>query len=232
MRIKIYGDGADIGVMIDQHSRGDVDGFTTNPTLMKKSGITDYMQFAKDVLNEIKDVSISFEVFSDDIDEMYEQALKLNALGDNVWVKIPVTNTKGESTAPLIKKLTDDGVKVNVTAIFTIDQVKETYNSINAETPSIVSVFAGRVANAGVDPEPLMKQSVDLCSSKKLIEVLWASPREAFNIIQAERVGCHIITVTPDLIKASKTFGKDLNEYSLETVEMFYNDAKESGFKI
>ena len=232
MNIKIYGDGADINVMIAQYKAKEVDGFTTNPTLMKKSGIKDYMQFARDVLSEIKDVSISFEVFSDDIDEMYDQAMKLNSLGQNVWVKIPVTNTKGQSTAPLIKKLTDDGVKVNVTAIFTIEQVEEVCNAINEETPSIVSVFAGRVANAGIDPEPLMKKSVELCSSKKLIEVLWASPREAFNIIQADRVGCHIITVTPDLVKASKTFGKDLLEYSLETVEMFYNDAEESGFKI
>tara|TARA_B100001027_G_scaffold216768_1_gene194199 strand:- start:1986 stop:2684 length:699 start_codon:yes stop_codon:yes gene_type:complete len=232
MNIKIYGDGADKDVMIAQHNRKEVDGFTTNPTLMKRSGITDYMKFAKDVLSEIKDVSISFEVFSDEVDKMYEQALKLNSLGKNVWVKIPITNTKGVETAPLIRRLTDQGVKVNVTAIFTLEQVKTTFESINENTPAIVSVFAGRIANAGVDPEPIMKESVSICASKKLIEVLWASPREAFNIIQADRVGCHIITVTPDLVEASKTFGKDLNAYSLETVEMFYNDAKESGFKI
>tara|TARA_Y200000002_G_C22461363_1_gene570555 strand:- start:306 stop:797 length:492 start_codon:yes stop_codon:yes gene_type:complete len=163
---------------------------------------------------------------------MREQALKLNMLGENVWVKIPVTNTKGDSTADLVNDLTKQGVKVNVTAIFTLDQVRTIYDAIDANTPSIVSVFAGRIANAGIDPEPLMKEAVEICSPKSLIEVLWASPREAFNIIQAERVGCHIITITDDLIKASQTFGKDLDEFSLETVKMFYDDALSSGFKI
>lgn len=232
MNIKIYGDGADIEVMRRQHLSNAVDGFTTNPTLMKKVGITDYLEFAKEALTVITDLSISFEVFSDELDEMKEQALKLNMLGENVWVKIPVTNTKGDSTANLVNDLTKQGVKVNVTAIFTLDQVRTIYDAIDMNTPSIVSVFAGRIANAGIDPEPLMKEAVEICSSKNLIEVLWASPREAFNIIQAERVGCHIITVTDDLIKASQTFGKDLDEFSLETVKMFYDDALSSGFKI
>lgn len=232
MNIKIYGDGADIEVMKRQHLSNAVDGFTTNPTLMKKVGITDYIEFAKEALNVIQDLSISFEVFSDELDEMKAQALTLNELGKNVWVKIPVTNTKGQSTANIVKELTQQGVKVNVTAIFTLKQVRTVFDSIDANTPSIVSVFAGRIANAGIDPEPLMKEAVEICSPKNLIEVLWASPREAFNIIQAERVGCHIITVTDDLIKASKTFGKDLDEFSLETVKMFYDDALSSGFKI
>ena len=232
MKIKLYGDGADIKVMSKQHMNREVDGFTTNPTLMSKSGITDYMSFANEVLSIINDVSISFEVFSDDIEEMEEQAYKLNELGNNVWVKIPVTNTKSESTSKLVENLTNNGVKVNVTAVFTKKQVKEFYDIINPNTNTIISIFAGRIANAGVDPEPIVKYAVELCKNKKNIEILWASPREAFNIIQADRVGCHIITATPEIIKASNNFGKDLNKYSLETVEMFYNDAKSSGFSI
>ena len=166
MKIKIYGDGADIEVMKRQHLSNAVDGFTTNPTLMKKVGITNYLEFAREALDAIRDLSISFEVFSDELDEMKAQALTLNELGDNVWVKIPVTNTKGESTANLVKELTQQGVKVNVTAIFTLDQVQTVYDSIDSNTPSIVSVFAGRIANAGIDPEPLMKEAVEICSPK------------------------------------------------------------------
>lgn len=232
MNIKIYGDGADINEMINAYNEGIVSGFTTNPTLMKKSGITDYLGFAKDALSEIRDMPISFEVFSDDINEMEVQALKLRDLGENVYVKIPVTNTKGLPTYQLINKLTQNNVKVNVTAIFTKSQIEEVARNIVNETPSVISIFAGRIANTGIDPEPIIKFAVDITEGNSEKEILWASPREALNIVQADRCGCDIITVTPDIIKAMKTFGKDLQEFSLETVKMFYDDARDAGFKI
>tara|TARA_B100001027_G_scaffold216343_1_gene192417 strand:+ start:651 stop:1349 length:699 start_codon:yes stop_codon:yes gene_type:complete len=232
MNIKIYGDGADINEMINAYNEGIVSGFTTNPTLMKKSGITDYLGFAKDALSEIRDMPISFEVFSDDINEMEVQALKLRDLGENVYVKIPVTNTKGLPTYQLINKLTQNDVKVNVTAIFTKSQIEEVARNIVNETPSVISIFAGRIANTGIDPEPIIKFAVDITEGNSEKEILWASPREALNIVQADRCGCDIITVTPDIIKAMKTFGKDLQEFSLETVKMFYDDARDAGFKI
>tara|TARA_X000000950_G_scaffold289028_1_gene409182 strand:+ start:17274 stop:17972 length:699 start_codon:yes stop_codon:yes gene_type:complete len=232
MNIKIYGDGADINEMINAYNEGIVSGFTTNPTLMKKSGITDYLGFAKDALSEIRDMPISFEVFSDDINEMEVQAFKLRDLGENVYVKIPVTNTKGLPTYQLINKLTQNNVKVNVTAIFTKSQIEEVARNIVNETPSVISIFAGRIANTGIDPEPIMKFAVDITEGNPEKEILWASPREALNIVQADRCGCDIITVTPDIIKAMKTFGKDLQEFSLETVKMFYDDARDAGFKI
>ena len=199
---------------------------------MKKSGITDYLGFAKDALSEIRDMPISFEVFSDDINEMEVQALKLRDLGENVYVKIPVTNTKGLPTYQLINKLTQNDVKVNVTAIFTKSQIEEVARNIVNETPSVISIFAGRIANTGIDPEPIIKFAVDITEGNSEKEILWASPREALNIVQADRCGCDIITVTPDIIKAMKTFGKDLQEFSLETVKMFYDDARDAGFKI
>ncbi len=232
MNIKIYGDGADINEMINAYNEGIVSGFTTNPTLMKKSGITDYLGFAKDALSEIRDMPISFEVFSDDINEMEVQALKLRDLGENVYVKIPVTNTKGLPTYQLINKLTQNDVKVNVTAIFTKSQIEEVARNIVNETPSVISIFAGRIANTGIDPEPIIKFAVDITEGNSEKEILWASPREALNIVQADRCGCDIITVTPDIIKAMKTFGKDLQEFSLDTVKMFYDDARDAGFKI
>lgn len=232
MKIKIYADGADKSKILEAYNEGKVSGFTTNPTLMKKSGITDYVAFAKDILSEIVDLPISFEVFSDDIDEMEVQAYKLRDLADNVYVKIPVTNTKGITTYSLIERLTTNGVKVNVTAIFTDDQVKSVADSIKNNTPSVISIFAGRIANAGVDPEPLMKKAVEYTKNNPEKEILWASPREALNIIQAERCGCDIITVTNDILKATNTFGKDLEEFSLETVKMFYDDAKSAGYTI
>ena len=232
MNIKIYGDGADINEMINAYNEGIVSGFTTNPTLMKKSGITDYLGFAKDALSKIRDMPISFEVFSDDINEMEVQALKLRDLGENVYVKIPVTNTKGLPTYQLINKLTQNNVKVNVTAIFTKSQIEEVARNIVNETPSVISIFAGRIANTGIDPEPIIKFAVDITEGNPEKEILWASPREALNIVQADRCGCDIITVTPDIIKAMKTFGKDLQEFSLETVKMFYDDARDAGFKI
>ena len=230
--IKIFADGADIGAMKEAYASGNVSGFTTNPTLMKKSGITDYMSFAKEALSEIKDMPISFEVFSDELDEMEAQAYKLRDLAENVYVKIPVTNTKGETTYKLIEKLTSQNVKVNVTAIFTENQIRNVAEHIVNNTPSVISIFAGRIANTGIDPEPLMEFAVKLTTNNPEKEILWASPREALNIIQAERCGCDIITVTPDILSAMKTFGKDLDEFSLETVKMFYEDACSAGFRI
>ena len=232
LKIKIYSDGADAQEIIKMDSENFVDGFTTNPTLMKTSGITDYLAFAKEVLSGVKEKSISFEVFSDELDDMYRQALILRDLGDNVWVKIPVSNTKGEYTYPLIKKLSNEGVKLNITAIFTKEQIKQVYSSLNPEIKSIISIFAGRIANAGIDPEKTMLYATDLVSGDQNIETLWASSREVFNIIQAERCGTDIITLTPGLIKGMKDLGKDLDQYSLETVKMFYDDAQESGFTL
>ncbi len=209
-----------------------IDGFTTNPTLMAKAGVKDYLDFAKNVLSKVKKKSISFEVFSDDLDEMYKQALILRDLGENVSVKIPVTNTKGIPTYSLIERLSNEGVKLNVTAVFTQAQIQSIYDVLNPEINSIISIFSGRIANAGIDPEPIVKFAVDLCIKYEKIEILWASPREVFNLVQAERCGCHIITMTPNLIKSTKDLGKDLDEYSLETVKMFYDDAAKSGFKL
>ena len=232
LNIKIYSDGADAEEIIRMDSENFVDGFTTNPTLMKTSGITDYLSFAKEVLSAVQEKSISFEVSSDELDDMYRQAIILKDLGDNVWVKIPVTNTKGEYTYPLIKKLSNEGVKLNITAIFTQEQIKQVYSSLNPGINSIISIFAGRIANSGIDPEPTMQYATDLVSQDDNIETLWASSREVFNIIQAERCGTDIITLTPGLINGMKDLGKDLDQYSLETVKMFYDDAKKSGFTL
>ena len=232
LKIKIYSDGADAQEIIKMDSENFVDGFTTNPTLMKASGITDYLAFAKEVLSGVKEKSISFEVFSDELDDMYRQAIILRDLGENVWVKIPISNTKGEYTYPLIKKLSNEEVKLNITAIFTKEQIKQVYSSLNPEINSIISIFAGRIANAGIDPEETMLYASDLVSGDENIETLWASSREVFNIIQAERCGTDIITLTPGLINGMKDLGKDLDQYSLETVKMFYDDAQESGFTL
>ncbi|MBT3992877.1 MAG: transaldolase [Gammaproteobacteria bacterium] len=232
LKIKIYSDGADAEEIIRLDTENFVDGFTTNPTLMKTSGITDYLAFAKEVLSAVKEKSISFEVFSDELDDMYRQANILRDLGENVWVKIPVSNTKGEYTYPLIQKLSNEGVKLNITAIFTKEQIKQVYSSLNPSVNSIISIFAGRIANAGIDPEETMQYATDLVSGDENIETLWASSREVFNIIQAERCGTDIITLTPGLIKGMKDLGKNLDQYSLETVKMFYEDAQESGFTL
>ena len=232
LTIKLFADGANIDDMLEAQAGGKVSGFTTNPTLMKKAGITDYEAFAKDVLSKITDAPISFEVFSDDLPEMERQARLIDSWGDNVYVKIPVTNTKGEFTGPILKSLSADGVKLNVTAIFTLEQVNDVLQSLDKGTPSVISIFAGRIANAGIDPMPTMRAAVAMAARYPAAEVLWASPREALNIIQAQETGCHIITITPDLIKATGTFGKDLAEYSLETVQMFYDDATAAGFAL
>jgi transaldolase len=232
LNIKIFSDGADLDSIIEAYSKGVVKGFTTNPTLMAKAGITNYLMFAEEVLRVVKDMSVSFEVFSDDFDEMREQALRLAALADNVYVKIPVTNTEQKSAAPLIKDLSHRGLKLNVTAIMSLRQVEEVAEALNPKVPAIVSVFAGRIADSGRDPIPIMIESRGILERLPKAELLWASPREALNIIQADSIGCHIITVTPELLAKSKNFGKDLEEFSLDTVKMFYNDAKKSGFKI
>lgn len=231
MKIKIFADGAVLADMLAWYRNGSgVSGFTTNPTLMKKAGVGDYERFAKDVLAEIADLPISFEVFSDDLSEMERQAKKIASWGSNVYVKIPVTNTKGVSTASLVKSLSAGGVKVNVTAVFTLSQVELLVKHLVPQTPSIISIFAGRIANAGVDPMPIMRQAVEMAKALPVCEILWASPREALNVIQAEECGCHIITMTPDILAGLKTFGKDLTQYSLETVQMFYRDAQSAGF--
>ena len=229
--MKIFADGAVVSEMKEMHKQG-IAGFTTNPTLMKKAGITDYRLFAEEVLKVITDVPISFEVFSDDFEEMEQQALLLSSLGTNVNVKIPITNTKGEYSYDLIERLTAQRVKVNVTAIFTPSQVVDLMPVLNDEVYSIVSVFAGRIADTGLDPVPLMLECARIVSINKSANLLWASPREALNILQAREAGCDIITATPTLIKKMELFGKSLDEFSLETVKMFYDDAQAAGYKL
>ena len=232
LNIKIYADGADVNEIVKADRENSVDGFTTNPTLMAKAGITDYLAFAKDVLQNVKEKSISFEVFSDDLEDMYRQALILNDLGDNVWVKIPVSNTQGQMTYDLMNKLSHEGVKLNLTALFTEEHIKNVYDALDKNINSIISVFAGRIANAGIDPEPTMLFASELCKNDEKVESLWASSREVFNIIQAERTNTDIITLSSSLINASSEIGKDLDQYSLETVQMFYDDATKSGFSL
>jgi transaldolase len=231
-RIKLYADGADLNGMIEEYKKGIASGFTTNPTLMKKAGVKSYEEFAKAALKAIPDLPISFEVFSDDLPGMEREARKIGSWGNNVYIKIPVTNTKGESTAPLVKKLSHDGLKLNVTAILAVDQVKTVAKALSPSTPSIVSVFAGRIADTGVDPMPIMKESVKILKSNPKAELLWASTRELLNLIQAESCGCHIITITNDILKKVPLVGKDLNQLSLETVQMFYADAQSAGYRI
>jgi len=232
MRVKIFADGARLDDMLAASKSGMISGLTTNPTLMRQAGLTDYAGFAKEVLAKITDFPISFEVFADDFPTMERQAREIAAWGKNVYVKIPVTNTKGESAVPLIAKLAKGGVKLNVTAILTLAQVRDVVNALDASVPAVVSVFAGRIADTGRDPVPLMREALEICAAKPKAELLWASPREVLNIYQADEIGCHIITVTPDLLKKLSLKGKDLAQYSLETVEMFYRDAAAAGFSI
>jgi len=233
LKIQLYADGADVREMKAALDAGTVKGFTTNPTLMRKSGVTDYAAFAKEALAATGGMPISFEVFADDFEEMERQAQLIATWGDAVYVKIPITNTKGESAIPLIARLSAAGVKLNVTAILTLDQVRDVVNALHANTPAIVSVFAGRIADTGVDPVPLMREAAAICAAKPKSELLWASPRELLNIFQADEVGCHIITVTSDILKKYSTMvGKPLDELSLDTVKMFYNDAAAAGFQL
>ena len=207
-------------------------GFTTNPTLMRKAGVADYKSFAIEALNIVTDRPISFEVFANDFDEMEAQALEIASWGDNVNVKIPITNTKGDSAVPLVGRLSGKGVVVNVTAMFTLDHVRSVIDVLDAETPAILSVFAGRVADSGRDPVPHMKKAIEIAAAKPNAEILWASPRELLNIFQADAVGRHIITVTNDVLKKLSGIGKDLEAFSLETVKMFYDDAAAAGYTI
>ncbi|MGZ5475156.1 MAG: transaldolase [Thermoanaerobaculia bacterium] len=232
LKIDLYADGADVRDMIAARESGIVKGFTTNPTLMKKSGVTDYEAFAKEALKAVAGMPISFEVFADDFAEMERQARRICTWGDAVFVKIPITNTKAEPAIPLIKRLSAAGVKLNITAILTVKQVRETVDALHPNTPAIVSVFAGRIADTGRDPVPLMKECAAITRQKPKAQLLWASPRELLNIYHAEECGCHIITVTSDILKKLAMVGKPLQELSLDTVKMFYNDASAAGFKL
>jgi transaldolase len=231
-KTKIFADGAEKAGMLEMYNNPLISGFTTNPTLMRKAGIKDYKEFAQDILKYITDKPISFEVFSDDFAEMEKQAIEIAKWGSNVNVKIPITNTKAESTINLINKLSSKGVKLNVTAMMTFEQVKSVVSGLSRGAGGYVSVFAGRVADAGVDPFPIMKEVMDLLQNYPNIELIWASPRELFNIVQANAIGCHIITVTNDILKKLPTIGKDLTEFSLDTVKMFYKDAYAAGYTI
>lgn len=231
-KIKLYADGADLKEMIGAYNEGIVSGFTTNPTLMRKAGVKNYGDFAKAALKAIPDLPISFEVFSDDLDGMEREARKIAGWGDNAYIKIPVTNTIGESTASLVKKLSQDGLKLNVTAILTLEQVKQVSRALSPSTPSIVSVFAGRIADTGRDPVPIMREAVSVLKSNTKSELLWASTRELLNLVQAESCGCHIITITNDILKKVPMLGKDLKELSLDTVRMFCSDAQGAGYRI
>ncbi|HYO84084.1 MAG TPA: transaldolase [Bryobacteraceae bacterium] len=232
LNVRIFADGADRSRMIELAAHPLVKGFTTNPTLMKQAGVTDYEEFARDVLAAIPDRPFSFEVFSDDFAEMYDQACQIASWGDNVYVKIPVTNTLGESSCELIQKLTKSGVKVNVTAILTSAQVQAAVDALRGGAPAYISVFAGRIADAGRDPLPIMRAALDTMRANPQLELIWASPREVLNIVQADEIGCHIITVTSDLLKKLPTVGKDLAQFSLDTVRMFRNDAVAAGFRL
>ena len=230
--IKIFADGADKAGMLSMYKNPRIDGFTTNPTLMRKAGITDYIGFAKEILQTIDDKPVSFEVFADEFEEMERQAREIATWGSNVYVKIPVTNTKKISCAPLIKKLSAEGVQLNITAILSLEQVSEVAEALKNGSSSFVSVFAGRIADTGVDPVPLMKRALEILKPVSNAELLWASPREVLNVYQAESIGCHIITATNDILKKLDLKGKDLEEYSLETVQMFFDDAQQAGYRL
>jgi transaldolase len=232
LNIKLFADGAVKKDILHMYKNPNIAGFTTNPTLMNKAGITNYQKFALDILQSVKNKPISFEVFSDDFDDMLRQARLIASWGDNVYVKIPITNTKGEYTVHLLEKLVAESIKVNVTAILHIDQIKQIMPIMKNAPSSYVSVFAGRIADSGYDPLPIMKESLKLISVNENLELIWASPRELYNVVQANEIGCHIITATSDILKKLPTLGKDLFEFSLDTVKMFYNDAKTSGFEL
>jgi len=232
LKIELYADGADVRDMVAARDAGLVRGFTTNPTLMRKCGVSDYEAFAREALSAIGNLPISFEVFADEFDEMERQARQIAKWGECVFVKIPITNTRRESSINLIRRLSADGVKLNITAILTLDQVRRVVDALDVEIPAIVSVFAGRIADTGRDPVPLMTEAANMVQKKPKARLLWASPRELLNIFQAEACGCHVITVTPDLLKKLTMVGKSLDELSLDTVKMFYDDASAAGFRL
>jgi transaldolase len=232
LTVKIFADGADKDGMLEMYAKPYIKGLTTNPTLMKKTGITDYRAFCKDILTAVADKPISFEVFSDDFDEMERQALEIASWGENVYVKIPITNTKQQTCYPLIEKLAASKVKLNVTAIMTLKQVGNVVASLDPDVPSYVSVFAGRIADTGRDPMPIMATAVEILKAAPAAELIWASPRELLNIFQADEIGCQVITVTNDILKKLSLVNYDLDAYSLDTVKMFYNDANVAGFTL
>lgn len=230
---RVFADGADLGTILSLASDPRIRGFTTNPTLMKEAGQSKYSEFARNILAEVTELPVSFEVLADDLEEMGRQAKFISGWGENVYVKIPVTTSSGVTTAPLIRGLSESGIKVNVTAVFTLDQVATVADSLTEETPSFISVFAGRIADAGVDPVPLVAGAVDILNRRSSrAELIWASPREVLNLVQANSVGCHVITMTMELLKKLDCLGKDLEQFSLETVQMFYCDAVAAGLSI
>lgn len=232
MKVKIFGDGADLAGMLDLARQSYIKGFTTNPTLMRKAGVPDYEDFAAEVLKHIKDRPVSFEVFADDEETMEFQAKHIASWAKNVYVKIPVTNTKREPMYQLIQKLSHEGIQVNVTAMMTLGQVREVARVLRGGAPSNASVFAGRVADTGRDPVPMMREALDILQESPQTELIWASPREVLNIFQADEIGCHIITATNDILAKLQLVGKDLAEFSLETVQMFHNDAAKAGYTL
>jgi transaldolase len=232
LKIRIFADGADKAGMLEMYRNPIIRGFTTNPTLMRRAGIRDYEAFARDILASIPDRPISLEVLADEFGEMEWQARAIAGWAKNVWVKIPVTNTRGESSAELVRHLSHDGIKLNVTALLTLEQVRTVAAAVEGGAPASVSIFAGRVADTGLDPVPVMAAAVEILHAVPTAELIWASPRELLNVFQADAAGCHIITATNDILKKLPLIGKDLSEYSLETVKMFYTDAVASGFTL
>jgi transaldolase len=230
VQVKIFADGADKEGIVRLAADPRIAGFTTNPTLMRQAGVVDYEYFARDLLGAISQQPISFEVFSDDFADMERQALKIASWGDNVFVKIPITDTTGQSSADLIRRLTAQGIKLNVTALLTVKQVEQATAALAGGADAFISVFAGRIADAGVDPLPTMTAALDVMRPEPQLELIWASPREIFNLVQADAIGCHIITVTHDLLKRLPSIGKDLDQFSLETVRMFHDDAQTAGY--
>src|SRR5215472_15827054 len=232
LKVAIFADGAEKAGMLEMYAKPYIKGFTTNPSLMRKAGISDYERFAREILKEIPDRPISFEVFADDFTEMARQARKIAKWGKNIRVKIPITNTRRESSVPLCERLTEEGIPLNVTAIFTLEQVQTVVEAVKKGAPTYVSIFAGRIADTGADPVPLMAEAVRYLAAAPNTELIWASPRELHNIFQADAIGCHIITVTNDILKKLSLVSKDLSEYSLETVKMFYEDGSGAGFAL
>lgn len=231
-KVKIFADGADKAGILEMYQKPYIKGFTTNPTLMRKAGIEDFEAFARDILSAVPDRPISFEVFADEFDEMERQARWIATWGENVYVKIPISNTRSESATSLIGRLSHDGIKLNVTAMMTVDQVRDVCEALDPKTPACVSIFAGRIADTGRDPIPLMCEALGVLKAYPRVELIWASPRELLNVFQADEIGCHIITVTNDILAKLALVGKDLTEYSLDTVKMFHRDAQAAGFQI
>jgi transaldolase len=232
LKVKIFADGADKAAMLDMYARPYIKGLTTNPTLMRKSGIANYRAFAKEMLSYIHDKPVCFEVLADEFAQMEHEALEIAGWADNVYVKIPITNTKRESSRALVKRLSDRRVKLNVTAIMTLAQLEDVMTALNPATASYLSVFAGRIADTGIDPLPLMRKAVEMLKANSNAELVWASSRETFNIFQANAIGCQVITVTNDILNKLSLIGYDLTEYSLDTVKMFYDDARKAGFSL